>query len=85
MRRRDFIKVICVSATAWPLTARAQQADRVRLIGVLMAHYLSAFRQEIAERGWAEGRNVKIDAPVGSTRRPRNTRTICEGTASAET
>ena len=75
MRRRDVILCLGGVVAAWPLTVRAQQTDRVRRIGVLMAHpaddpeyqsYLSAFRQEIAERGWMEGRNVKIDARWGA-------------------
>jgi putative tryptophan/tyrosine transport system substrate-binding protein len=75
MRRRDVILCLGGVAAAWPLGVRAQQGDRLKRIGVLMAHpaddpeyqsYLSAFRQEIAERGWMEGRNVKIDARWGA-------------------
>jgi putative tryptophan/tyrosine transport system substrate-binding protein len=70
MRRRDFIKGIAGSATAWPLAARAQQTETVRRIGVLMATpesdpevqaWKKAFEQRLAELGWTDGRNVRID------------------------
>jgi putative tryptophan/tyrosine transport system substrate-binding protein len=75
MRRRDFINAAAVTLAGWPLMAHAEQADRIRRIGVLMAHpesdreyqtYLNAFRQELAERGWKEGRNIKIDSRWGA-------------------
>src|SRR6516162_6394424 len=70
MRRRDFIKVIVGSATAWPLVARAQQTDGVRRIGVLMnigaddpeaPALVGAFSQGLGESGWIIGRNARID------------------------
>ena len=70
MRRREFIKVIAGSATTWPLAARAQQAQRMRRIGVLMGlaatdaegqARFAAFLQGLQEFGWAIGRNVIID------------------------
>jgi hypothetical protein len=69
MRRREFIKVIAGSA-AWPLAARAQQAQRMRRIGVLMGlaatdaegqARFAAFLQGLQEFGWSVGRNVIID------------------------
>jgi putative ABC transport system substrate-binding protein len=69
MKRRDFITLLG-GAAAWPLAARAQQGDRVRRIGVLMAGdendpvlktYVSAFTQALAGLGWTDGRNVRMD------------------------
>ena len=68
MRRRDFIAGLGV--VAWPIAAQAQPAERVRRIGVLMPFdendplakpYLSAFTQALADLGWTDGRNVRMD------------------------
>jgi putative ABC transport system substrate-binding protein len=69
MRRRDFIQGIAVSA-AWLPVARAQQPEKMRRIGVLMAYAESeaegqadveAFRQELPKLGWTDGRDLRID------------------------
>ena len=69
MRRRDLITYLGV-AFAWPLRARAQQADRVRRLGVLLPYaendaeaksHLSALTQELKRLGWSQDRNIRID------------------------
>jgi ABC-type uncharacterized transport system substrate-binding protein len=69
IRRREFITLLG-GAAAWPLAARAQQPDRVRRIGVLMAFaesdhgaqsWVAAFREELGKLGWMEGRNIEIN------------------------
>jgi putative ABC transport system substrate-binding protein len=69
VRRRDFIAGLG-GAAAWPMTGRAQQGERVRRIGVLMPYNeddpvaklrYSAFTQALADLGWVDGRNVRID------------------------
>jgi hypothetical protein len=71
MRRREFIAGLGSSAIAWPLAARAQQSGRVRRIGVLMGYgetdpgpksWFSGFTQGLAELGWTDGRNLRMDA-----------------------
>jgi putative ABC transport system substrate-binding protein len=70
IRRRNFITLLGGAAATWPLAARAQQADRMRRIGVLInaaatetlfQTYLAAFVQGIRQLGWTEGQNVRID------------------------
>ena len=69
IRRRDFIALLGGGAVAWPLAARAQQRERVRRIGVLLPldendegkRRLSAFTQALADLGWRDGRNVRVD------------------------
>jgi putative ABC transport system substrate-binding protein len=73
MRRREFIAGLG-GAAAWPLGARAQQGERVRRIGVLNLQdendpiaklRVSAFTQRLADLGWSDGRNVRIDLRWG--------------------
>jgi putative ABC transport system substrate-binding protein len=70
MRRRDFITLFGGGAAAWPLAARAQQVDRIRRIGVLMAvaesdaavqKGIAIFQQRLKELGWKDGHNIRID------------------------
>jgi putative ABC transport system substrate-binding protein len=77
MRRRTFIAGLG-STAAWPVVARAQQADRVRRIGVLMAadendseskRRYSAFTQALADLGWTDGRLKDFDRPACGFRR----------------
>jgi putative tryptophan/tyrosine transport system substrate-binding protein len=76
VRRRDFITLIGGALAAWPLAARAQQVERMRRIGVLMASAaddsenearMAAFLQGLARLGWTDGRNVRIDTPWATT------------------
>jgi len=69
LRRREFIAAFG-GAAGWPLAARAQQGDRVRRIGVLLPFdendpvakaFVSAFIQALADLGWTDGRNVRMD------------------------
>src|SRR6266704_1707099 len=70
MRRRNFLGLLGGAAAAWPLTARGQQNERVRRIGILMGFaendevwqaYLGSFRRSLKDIGWIEGRNIRFD------------------------
>jgi putative tryptophan/tyrosine transport system substrate-binding protein len=70
MRRREFITLLGGAAASWPLAARAQQVERMRRIGVLMAYakgdseaqaWIAAFRQGLQKLGWTDGRNISLD------------------------
>src|SRR5262245_2798788 len=70
--RRRFITLLG-GAAVWPLAARAQQAERVRRIGLLMGTAddregqarVIAFKQGLQELGWTDGRNIQIETRFG--------------------
>ena len=75
MRRRAFITLLGGAAAAWPLAARAQQGERMPRIGVLTSFasddpaeqtYILAFTQALAQSGWIDGRNARIDIRWGA-------------------
>ena len=73
--RREFIAFLCGVAVAWPLAAYAQQTERMRRIGVVVAYAesdpeaqtrVTAFRQALGGLGWIEGRNVTMEYRWGA-------------------
>jgi DNA-binding LacI/PurR family transcriptional regulator len=73
MRRRDFITL--GGAAAWPIAARGQQGERMRRVGALMGgdesdptvkDRLSTLVQALAEAGWNDGRNLRLDVRWGA-------------------
>ena len=70
MKRREFITLLGGAAVSWPIAARAQRAERVRRLGVLMnlqandsvaKARIGALRQSLQQLGWSEGRNLQIE------------------------
>jgi hypothetical protein len=70
IRRREFITLLGGAAAAWPLAARAQQPERVRLVGIILPATaddvefqarVGAFLQGLQQLGWSIGRNLRID------------------------
>jgi putative ABC transport system substrate-binding protein len=70
VKRRELITLLGGAAVAWPLSARAQQPDRIHRVGVLVGlpeddpdskPRLVAFRQGLEKLGWTEGRNIHLD------------------------
>jgi len=70
VRRREFITLLGGAASALPLGARAEQAERVRRIGILTSGATaddpdgrvrtSAFLQGLHQSGWIDGRNIGL-------------------------
>jgi putative ABC transport system substrate-binding protein len=70
VQRREFITLLGAATAAWPYAARAQQSNRLRLVGVLLAMAPSdpeaqlrvkAFEAGLRELGWTEGRNLRLE------------------------
>jgi len=75
MRRRQFISLLFGAAAGWPLAAYAQQAERIRRLGVLMAvaesdadarKGIGILRQTLQGLGWKEGGNIQTDYRWGN-------------------
>jgi putative ABC transport system substrate-binding protein len=69
-RRREFIALLGGAVAAWPLTARAQQAEQIRRVAILLPAAagdsafqirVGAFLQGLQQLGWFNGHNVSID------------------------
>ena len=85
MRRREFITIVGWMAV-WPLAVRAQQPDRMRLIGVLTGFaerdaagqsQVAAFRAALTRLGWIEGSNLRIELRSGGAD-PDRARTLAK-------
>ena len=92
MKRREFITLVGGAAT-WPLAARAQQAGRMRRVGVLSTlpaddaewqARLAALLQGLGELGWTVGRNVRIDYRLGADNAERLRGHVAEMVALAQ-
>ena len=86
MRRRDFI-LLAASAAAWPLASRAQQAEQMRRVGLLMNRAaddpegratFAAFQEGLKQKGWSDGRNVRFDVRWGVNDLERDRRDAAE-------
>ena len=75
MKRREFITLLGGAAVAWPVAARAQQAERMLRLGVLMAvaesdadarKGISILQERLQKLGWKDGNNIRIDYRWGN-------------------
>ena len=75
MRRREFIALVGGAAVAWSVTARAQQSERMRRLGVLMAvaesdadarKGIGILQEGLQKLGWKDGNNIRIDYRWGN-------------------
>src|SRR5262245_55048009 len=87
MRRRDFIAAVGGAAAAWPLAARGQQGERVRLVGLLEGISADApgvkvrhteFLEGLRQLGWMPGRNVRIEVRYGGGDEAQTRKNVAE-------
>ena len=87
MKRREFITLLGGAAAAWPFAAHAQQPERMRRVGVLTnfssddpagQSRILAFAQALAQLGWIENRNVRVDLRWGANDADRIRRSAAE-------
>ncbi|MEA3068445.1 MAG: hypothetical protein QOK41_1852 [Sphingomonadales bacterium] len=80
MRRRAFVTLLGGAAAAWAIAARAQQAERVRRIGVLIGgdesdpdrrSWLAELQKALQKLGWTDGRNIRMDLRWAAADRAR--------------
>src|SRR6516165_6641319 len=73
MRRREFVAALSSATVGWPLSARSQQPERIRRIGVLYGgpndtnfrSKFAVFQQTLQQLGWIDGRNVEFNIRRG--------------------
>jgi putative tryptophan/tyrosine transport system substrate-binding protein len=69
LRRRNFLSLLGGAAISWPVAARAQQPERMRLVGLLTGFaeadfqpLVKAFKSQLQQLGWIEGKSIAFDA-----------------------
>src|SRR5262249_48625537 len=70
--RREFVTLLGGTVAAWPFSVHAQEAQRIRRVGVIIgaseseATWYEAFQRSLQQLGWIEGRNVRFDSRFGT-------------------
>jgi putative ABC transport system substrate-binding protein len=85
MQRRDFISLLG-GAAAWPIAAHAQQGDPIKRLGILIGSVAdadieaanAALLRELAQLGWTEGHNLRVDYRLSGSNDPELTRPHAE-------
>jgi len=79
LQRREFVTLLGGAAATWPFAAHAQEAQRIRRVGIISGVGESdlealvrtgAFRRSLQQLGWIEGRNVRVDSRFGTLVNP---------------